>query len=156
MPRSPREANASAPARLDQRFSMDRNQTAVSVVETHVSTVIARRTTGRAQSRGDEGGRDHVDWVDAERKRRMTASAREPRTDDALRGRSDALDAVQRLKGMFLEVPGTQLSPSQAARLAGLEPDLCGRVLQALEEARFLGRGRGGLFVRRCSDSPTR
>ena len=63
-------------------------------------------------------------------------------------------EVVRRLKGLFLEISGTQLSAVQAARLAGLDPDDCRRVLEVLEEARFVGRGRRGLFVRRSSDSP--
>jgi hypothetical protein len=75
-------------------------------------------------------------------------------TDNTTKAGSDARDAVQRLKGIFLEVPGTQLSALQASRLAGLDPDLCGKILHDLEEARFLGRGRRGLFVHRSPDSP--
>jgi hypothetical protein len=63
-------------------------------------------------------------------------------------------DAVERLKGLFLEVPGTQLSLAQATRVSGLERDTCRVVLEALEDAHFLARARNGLFVRRTSDSP--
>jgi hypothetical protein len=62
--------------------------------------------------------------------------------------------AVERLKGVFLDVPGTQLSLADASRLSGLERPMCLVVLEALEDARFLARGRNGLFVRRTSDSP--
>ncbi|MGH9140376.1 MAG: hypothetical protein ACRD2I_04440 [Vicinamibacterales bacterium] len=63
-------------------------------------------------------------------------------------------DGVARLKGMFLDVPGTQLSLADASRLSGLERPTCRIVLEVLEETRFLARGRNGLFVRRTSDSP--
>lgn len=64
------------------------------------------------------------------------------------------VEAVERLKGVFLEVPGTQLSLADASRLSGLERTTCSVVLEALEDARFLMRARNGLFVRRTSDSP--
>jgi hypothetical protein len=63
-------------------------------------------------------------------------------------------DAVLRLKGVFLEVPGTQLSLSQASQLSGLECSICQTILSALEDARFLKRGRNGLYQRRTDDSP--
>jgi hypothetical protein len=63
-------------------------------------------------------------------------------------------DAVERLKNLYLEVPGTQLSLDDASRLSGVERPLCLAGLEALEAAHFLARGRNGLFVRRTSDSP--
>ena len=63
-------------------------------------------------------------------------------------------DAVQRLKTVFLEIPGTQLTPEQASTLAGLEVATCRIILEALEDAHFLTRARGELFVRRASDNP--
>lgn len=62
--------------------------------------------------------------------------------------------AVTRLKGVFLEIPGTRLSVDDASRLTGLERETCVAGLAALEDARFLARVRHGLFVRRTSDSP--
>jgi hypothetical protein len=62
--------------------------------------------------------------------------------------------AVDLLKGMFLEVPGTTLSIDDAARLSGLEPTVCVHVLEALEYSRFLRRRADGLFVRMTADSP--
>jgi hypothetical protein len=61
--------------------------------------------------------------------------------------------AMQRLKGVFLEIPGTRLTPRDAARLSGLDSPLCRLVLTALEDAQFLKRGRDGLYMRRTSDS---
>jgi DNA-binding IclR family transcriptional regulator len=52
-----------------------------------------------------------------------------------------------RLRGMFLEVPGTQLSLSQAARLAGLEPSVCQHVLETLTAAHVLTRREDGTFL---------
>ena len=64
-------------------------------------------------------------------------------------------EAVERLKGVFLEIPGTQLSIADASRLSGLERHVCSVVLEALEDARFLTRSRNGLFVRRTADAPS-
>jgi DNA-binding IclR family transcriptional regulator len=58
-------------------------------------------------------------------------------------------EAVQKLKGVFLEVPGTQLSLVDASRLSGLERNTCRMILEALEDVRFLRRAPNGLFVRR-------
>jgi len=63
-------------------------------------------------------------------------------------------DAVDRLKGMFLNAPWTRLSVDDTSRLTGLEPETCLVVLSALEDARFLTRDRDGLYVRR-TDSLT-
>jgi hypothetical protein len=64
-------------------------------------------------------------------------------------------EAVQKLKGVFLEVPGTQLSLIDASRLSGLERNTCRMILEALEDVRFLRRAPNGLFVRRESPSPS-
>ena len=58
------------------------------------------------------------------------------------------VEAVYRLKGVFLEVPGTRLTVADAAQLSGFEPAVCRAVLKALEDAGFLGQRPGGLFVR--------
>ena len=58
-------------------------------------------------------------------------------------------DAVHRLRGVFLEVPGTQLSLAQASRLSGLDQPMCESVLSALEDAQFLKRGRDGCYKQR-------
>jgi hypothetical protein len=64
------------------------------------------------------------------------------------------VDAVQRLKGVFLEVPTTQLSLVDASRLSGLERNTTRLILEALEDARFLRRASNGLFMRRSVDAP--
>ena len=63
-------------------------------------------------------------------------------------------EAVERLKIVFLEIPGTQLPAADAARLSGLEVASCRIILEALEDTGFLARARSGLFVRRTADSP--
>ena len=69
-------------------------------------------------------------------------------------GSPRVVEAVQRLKGVFLEAPATQLSLIDAARLSGLERQTTRLILEALEEARFLRRASNGLFMRRNIDPP--
>jgi predicted transcriptional regulator of viral defense system len=57
-------------------------------------------------------------------------------------------DAVQRLKQLFQEGPSARLTVEDAARVSGLDPVLCGDVLMALEDARFISRERDGRYVR--------
>ena len=57
-------------------------------------------------------------------------------------------EAVERLKGVFIEVPGTLLSLAEAARLSGLEPERCEPILDALVGTGFLTRGRDA----KCKD----
>jgi hypothetical protein len=69
---------------------------------------------------------------------------------------SPIADAVYRLKGLFLEVPGTRLSVSDASKLAGLDAATCEVILMAFVDARFLSR-TNGWFVRpseRSSEGP--
>ena len=54
---------------------------------------------------------------------------------------------IHRLRGMFLEVPGTRLSVPDASRLAGVDLSACRQVLEALADAHFLKRGRDGTFT---------
>ena len=61
-------------------------------------------------------------------------------------------DAVQKLKGVFLETPSMQLSLVDATRLAGLERNTTRLILEALEDAHFLRRASNGLFIRRSLD----
>jgi hypothetical protein len=65
-------------------------------------------------------------------------------------------EAVERLRGMFLDVPGTRLSVGEAARLSGVEHSICGDVLEALFQTCFLKRGLGGTFIRRQADTVDR
>ena len=66
---------------------------------------------------------------------------------------SRVVDAVQRLKGVFLEMPATQLSLVDASRLSGLERNTTRLILEALEDARFLRRASNGLFIRQSMDA---
>ena len=61
-------------------------------------------------------------------------------------------DAVTRLKGAFLEMPGTKLKAAEAARLCGLEAPVCDIILDALKDAGFLRRGADGSFMRADSE----
>ena len=45
------------------------------------------------------------------------------------------IDAVQKLKGVFLEAPSTQMSLVDASRLSGLERNTTRLILEALEDA---------------------
>lgn len=49
-----------------------------------------------------------------------------------------AWDELQRLRGIFTEVPGTHVTCDQAARLSGIEPDRCAALLHALVDVGFL------------------
>ena len=57
-------------------------------------------------------------------------------------------EALQRVKGEFLEMPGLKLTESQARRLWALDGDVCHAVLTALVESRFLVRTRQAAFTR--------
>lgn len=57
-------------------------------------------------------------------------------------------EAVQRLKAMFIEVPGTPLTIVEVSRLSGLEALMCEAILDALVATRFLTRGEDGRFRR--------
>ena len=56
--------------------------------------------------------------------------------------------ALERLKGPFLETPGTKLSLTDAANIAGVEQDTCRVLLTALVDVRFLTRGPDGHYHR--------
>jgi hypothetical protein len=46
--------------------------------------------------------------------------------------------SLNRVRAEFLEMPGLRLTPAQAARLCGLEPATCQRVVEGLLASRFL------------------
>ena len=54
---------------------------------------------------------------------------------------------TRRVLAEFDEMPGLTLTPRQAARLFGLDPDLCRRVLDALIDMAYL-RETGGTIRR--------
>jgi DNA-binding IclR family transcriptional regulator len=63
------------------------------------------------------------------------------------------VDGLQRLKGAFLMMPGTQLSVEEAARLSGLHSATLEAMLHALEDVRFLRRDGDGLYRRAFEDA---
>ena len=70
-----------------------------------------------------------------------------------MENRLQVVHGIQRLKGVFLEMPGTRLTLLEAIRLSGLERSVCEVVLDALEHARFLKRATDGCYLR-TADSP--
>ena len=58
-------------------------------------------------------------------------------------------DLVERVRGMFLEVPGTRLTVLQAARLSGVEPSVCRHILDTLTDSHVLKSGHDGTFTLR-------
>ena len=60
--------------------------------------------------------------------------------------------ALQRLRGVFLQVPDARLSLADAVRVAGLEAHLCRVLLNALEDLRFLKRGQDGFYRRQVTE----
>jgi hypothetical protein len=55
-------------------------------------------------------------------------------------------DALRRVKGEYLEMPGLRLTPAQAQRLWGLDRESCHALLGALVDAKFLYKTREGAF----------
>lgn len=65
-------------------------------------------------------------------------AAHQPQTEDALR----------RVQGEYIEMPGLRLTTAQAQRLWGLDRAACDALLGALVDSKFLSRTRDGAFVR--------
>jgi hypothetical protein len=57
-------------------------------------------------------------------------------------------DALCRIRGEYLEMPGLRLTTAQAQRLWNLDRGTCEHLLGTLVETRFLQRTRDGSFVR--------
>jgi hypothetical protein len=57
-------------------------------------------------------------------------------------------DALRRIRGEFLEMPGLRLTEAQACRLWGLDLSMCSALLAALTDATFLFRTREGAYMR--------
>jgi hypothetical protein len=57
-------------------------------------------------------------------------------------------DALRRVQGEYIEMPGLRLTTAQAQRLWGLDRAACDALLGALVDAKFLFRTRDGAFVR--------
>jgi DNA-binding IclR family transcriptional regulator len=60
-------------------------------------------------------------------------------------------EALRRIRGEYLEMPGLCLTPAQAQRLWGLDRPTCEHLLDTLVSSRFLARTRDGSFVREGS-----
>ena len=63
-------------------------------------------------------------------------------------------EALRRVQGEFLEMPGLRLTQPQARRLWGLDAASCDALLGALVEAQFLFRTRDGAFMRVDQSTP--
>lgn len=63
--------------------------------------------------------------------------------------RRETTSACARVRSEYFEMPDLRLTEAQAARLLGLEPEVCQAVLAALVFEGFLGRTSDGRFVRR-------
>jgi hypothetical protein len=57
-------------------------------------------------------------------------------------------EALRRVQGEFLEMPGLRLTEAQARRLWGLDAASCDALLGALVDAKFLFKTRDGAFMR--------
>jgi hypothetical protein len=57
-------------------------------------------------------------------------------------------EALQRVQGEYIEMPGLRLTTRQAQRLWGLDQAACDTLFGALVDAKFLFRTRDGAFVR--------
>ena len=60
--------------------------------------------------------------------------------------------ALQRLRLVFLQVPGVRLSLAEASRVTELETHLCQVLLSALEDIGFVRRQADGLYNRQSSE----
>jgi hypothetical protein len=72
---------------------------------------------------------------------------------EGMNGTIRVAEALQRVKGVFLELPGTALSVDQTCHLSGLEQDMCESILLALADAHFVKRARDGRYSRRTTES---
>ena len=65
---------------------------------------------------------------------------------------SDRIDrALNRLRTVFIQIPGVRLSLAEAARLTELETHLCQVLLSALEDMNFL-RQEDGVYQRQPNE----
>src|SRR6266540_7570881 len=55
---------------------------------------------------------------------------------------------LHRIRSEFLEMPGLRLTPTQAARLWGMERQTSERILDGLALAGFLSKTREGAYLR--------
>jgi len=71
-------------------------------------------------------------------------------------GPREISDSVDRLRGTFLEMPGTKLTVQQASRLCGLEASACGIILEVLRDIGYLTTRPDVTFMRAESEQPSR
>ncbi len=57
-------------------------------------------------------------------------------------------DALRRIRGEYLELPGLRLTTAQAQRLWNLDRRTCEELLGTLVASRFLSQTRDGSFIR--------
>ncbi len=62
-------------------------------------------------------------------------------------------EALARVRRLFMETRGVQLTTADAALMAGLDQQVCRVMLQNLIETGFLEQRPGGMFVRGSSAS---
>ena len=62
-------------------------------------------------------------------------------------------EALARVQHLFVDTSGAQLTPADAAQMAGLDRQVCRVLLRTLTESGFLEQRMKGVFVRRSSDS---
>jgi len=58
------------------------------------------------------------------------------------------MEAVTRIKGMFVEMPGTEWTVADAERLSGVESSVCHAILDAMRQAGFLTQRANGVYLR--------
>jgi hypothetical protein len=56
-------------------------------------------------------------------------------------------DLLERVRAEYRDMPGLQLTPSQAIRLFHVEPSVAASMLSALVKESFLCRTRDGVFM---------
>ncbi len=58
------------------------------------------------------------------------------------------LEAFERIRAEYLEMPGMRLTPAQVQRLSGVDISVCTLVLDDLVRAKFLCTGPDGSYMR--------
>ena len=63
------------------------------------------------------------------------------------------VDGIERIKNVFLEMPDPKLSSHETSQLTGVDPLMCGLILESLHDVGFL-KGTGcGRYTRNAGDS---
>ena len=65
-------------------------------------------------------------------------------------------EALRRIRGEYMEMPGLHLTAAQARRLWNLDQERCEALLSALMDAHFLRCTPEGAFIRCECESPVR